>query len=99
MAKRILKEIKNYQNEENDEIILKLVHDDDLFHWNAWILGPPDTPYENAYFKLNISIPSDYPLHPPTIKFETKVFHPNVHFKVIIYNNNTIIMLYISLTH
>lgn len=33
-------------------------------------------------WKLDISIPDTYPLHPPTIKFKTRVCHPNIHFKV-----------------
>lgn len=33
-------------------------------------------------WKLDISIPDTYPLHPPIIKFKTPVCHPNIHFKV-----------------
>lgn len=33
-------------------------------------------------WKLDISIPDTYPLHPPTIKFKTRICHPNIHFKV-----------------
>lgn len=33
-------------------------------------------------WKLDISIPDRYPLHPPIIKFKTPVCHPNIHFKV-----------------
>jgi len=31
-------------------------------------------------FKLSIRCGTDYPLAPPTIVFQTRVFHPNVHF-------------------
>jgi peroxin-4 len=30
---------------------------------------------------LTLQIPSDYPLHPPTIHFATPICHANVHFK------------------
>lgn len=33
-------------------------------------------------WKLDISIPDTYPLHPPKIKFRTPICHPNIHFKV-----------------
>lgn len=32
-------------------------------------------------FRLAIQCGTDYPLAPPTITFQTKIFHPNVHFK------------------
>jgi len=43
-------------------------------------MGPAGTPYSGGLYLLAISIPSDYPLTPPSIKFLTKIFHPNVHF-------------------
>jgi ubiquitin-protein ligase len=54
---------------------------DDLFHWQAWIQGPPETPYAGAYFLLDIVVHPQYPLYPPSVKFITRIFHPNVHFK------------------
>jgi ubiquitin-protein ligase len=54
---------------------------DDLFHWQAWIQGPPETPYAGAYFLLDIVVHPQYPLYPPSVKFVTRIFHPNVHFK------------------
>lgn len=31
---------------------------------------------------MTLSVPEQYPLVPPAVRFKTKVFHPNVHFKV-----------------
>ena len=42
------------------------------------ILGAEETVYEKFKFKLSISFPKDYPFSPPTIKFTTPCFHPNV---------------------
>ncbi|XP_017773412.1 PREDICTED: ubiquitin-conjugating enzyme E2 T-like [Nicrophorus vespilloides] len=44
----------------------------------AQILGPPDSPYANSLFNLEILIPDNYPFTPPSIKFLTKVYHPNI---------------------
>ncbi|KAH0820050.1 hypothetical protein GEV33_002743 [Tenebrio molitor] len=44
----------------------------------AQIIGPDETPYKNGVFKLEIMIPSRYPFTPPSIKFLTKVYHPNI---------------------
>ncbi|KAI9247982.1 ubiquitin-conjugating enzyme/RWD-like protein, partial [Phascolomyces articulosus] len=42
------------------------------------IKGPPDSPYEKGTFRLDIHIPDEYPFNPPTIKFKTMIYHPNV---------------------
>ncbi|KNC80076.1 ubiquitin-conjugating enzyme (huntingtin interacting protein 2) [Sphaeroforma arctica JP610] len=44
----------------------------------GFIKGPKDTPYSEGTFELGITIPPMYPFVPPKVKFETKVWHPNV---------------------
>jgi peroxin-4 len=48
----------------------------------CWLQGPTETPFEGGTFELSINVPEQYPLVPPTVRFRTKIFHPNVHFKV-----------------
>lgn len=37
-----------------------------------------DTCYEGGIFAVDIVIPPDYPFKPPKMKFDTKIWHPNI---------------------
>tara|TARA_B100001057_G_scaffold457446_1_gene505731 strand:+ start:33 stop:479 length:447 start_codon:yes stop_codon:yes gene_type:complete len=51
---------------------------DNIYNWNATIIGPSETPYQNGIFNLDIHFPNDYPFKPPNIKFKTKIYHCNI---------------------
>jgi len=82
-TKRLLQELQAYQSDPNDALVqLGPVSDDELMHWAAVMKGVQGTAYEGGRWKLDIRIPSNYPLAPPEIKFITPICHPNVNFKV-----------------
>eukprot|EP00295_Goniomonas_pacifica_P013088 CAMPEP_0175875146 /NCGR_PEP_ID=MMETSP0107_2-20121207/39297_1 /TAXON_ID=195067 ORGANISM="Goniomonas pacifica, Strain CCMP1869" /NCGR_SAMPLE_ID=MMETSP0107_2 /ASSEMBLY_ACC=CAM_ASM_000203 /LENGTH=164 /DNA_ID=CAMNT_0017194141 /DNA_START=10 /DNA_END=504 /DNA_ORIENTATION=+ len=64
---------------------------DSIMNWSAVIFGPDDTPWEGGElsvvcppfltgtFKLTLTFTEDYPNKPPTVKFLSKMFHPNIY--------------------
>merc|ERR1712118_547636 len=40
--------------------------------------GPEETPYAGGKYVIDIQIPMDYPYNPPKMKFDTKIWHPNI---------------------
>jgi peroxin-4 len=83
-SKRLRKELqvlrKSQAADPEDDILLQH-NPENLLLWKAWLKGASSTPYEGGVFQLDIRCGVDYPLSPPTIKFVTRVFHPNVHFR------------------
>jgi len=53
--------------------------EDDILKWTALIFGPDDTPWEGGTFRLELTFTEDYPNKPPSVKFLSKLFHPNVY--------------------
>eukprot|EP01013_Petalomonas_cantuscygni_P013724 TRINITY_DN28266_c0_g1_i1.p2 TRINITY_DN28266_c0_g1~~TRINITY_DN28266_c0_g1_i1.p2 ORF type:complete len:175 (-),score=9.19 TRINITY_DN28266_c0_g1_i1:161-685(-) len=77
---RLSKEWQNLQGSQNDDSDIFLAPEDrtNFSHWRARLKGPADTPFEGGTFWLDIRIPHDYPLAPPTTTFRTRIFHPNM---------------------
>ncbi len=78
-TRRIAKEIADLHQDTLSNISANPVgNGDDLTHLKGSFKGPPGTPYEGGTYTIDVRIPGEYPFRPPTMKFDTKVWHPNV---------------------
>jgi ubiquitin-conjugating enzyme (huntingtin interacting protein 2) len=77
--RRIGKEIADIRADTHSQISIEpFGEQDDVTHLRGSFPGPPGTPYEGGSYAVDVKIPTDYPFTPPVMKFETKVWHPNI---------------------
>ena len=84
--KRITADIQNIKrsNLEQENIYVS-VNDDNLFNFQALIIGPEtkDSPYQYGFYLFDIDVPKNYPFEPPKVKFMTldgkTRFNPNLY--------------------
>ena len=76
--KRLLRDFQKIQSDP-PEGISGTPSESNIMIWSAVIFGPPDTPFEDGIFKLSLEFTEEYPNRAPTVRFQTKMFHPNVY--------------------
>ncbi|EJD05013.1 ubiquitin-conjugating enzyme [Fomitiporia mediterranea MF3/22] len=52
---------------------------ENLLEWRIVIIGPPDTLYSEGFFVAELLFTENYPNEPPTMKFITPMWHPNIY--------------------
>lgn len=76
-TKRLFNELKEIKTSPPDNCSADIINDN-INTWNAIILGPSGSPYENGVFCLTILFGDNYPFSPPICRFSTPVYHPNI---------------------
>jgi ubiquitin-conjugating enzyme E2 A len=76
---RLAKELDKLQQETNKIDGITIEKPNDLMLWFAKIKGPPNTPYEDGVFNIQLTFESEYPFKAPSVKFLTPIFHPNIY--------------------
>ncbi|XP_031560875.1 ubiquitin-conjugating enzyme E2 C-like [Actinia tenebrosa] len=77
MAARLFSDLRELMSQ-GDSSVSAFPIDDTMRHWTATIKGGQGTVYDKLDYKLSIEFPEKYPYEPPTIKFSTPCYHPNV---------------------
>lgn len=77
--RRISKELADmHQDRDNSGVSASPVDASNLTHLKGTFPGPPDTPYAGGIYTVDIQIPDMYPFKSPIMKFDTKMWHPNI---------------------
>jgi len=77
--KRLMAEYKQLTLNPPEGIIAGPIDEENFFEWEALIMGPQDTCFEDGVFSAKLTFPSDYPLGPPKMRFTCDLFHPNIY--------------------
>lgn len=75
--KRLKKELEELQNDPPSNCSAGPI-DNNIYKWEASIIGPSDSPYSGGIFRLSLLFCDDFPFKPPKVKFITKILHPNI---------------------
>uniref|UniRef100_A0A671XXQ0 Ubiquitin-conjugating enzyme E2B (RAD6 homolog) n=1 Tax=Sparus aurata TaxID=8175 RepID=A0A671XXQ0_SPAAU len=75
--RRLMRDFKRLQ-EDPPTGVSGAPSENNIMLWNAVIFGPVGTPFEDGTFKLLIEFSEEYPNKPPTVRFVSRMFHPNV---------------------
>jgi ubiquitin-protein ligase len=76
--KRMVMILENFQKSDPTSFVSLTTVEDNLLHLIGRVEGPQSTPYEGGVFHVEIKIPEDFPWAPPSYRFLTRVYHPNI---------------------
>lgn len=65
--------------QKNPSRYLQVYDAEDIFKWTVFIIAPDDSPYEKGLFRALIRFPDTYPMDPPSVQFQSEIFHPNIY--------------------
>jgi ubiquitin-protein ligase len=78
-ARRLALEFRKMSDAPVSGIVARPRDPANLLVWEFTIAGPEGSVYESGVFTGTLVFPTDYPLAPPKMVFETRITHPNVY--------------------
>lgn len=72
--------IRDIEKELCDNFISVYFPDDNLSYCKTKIKGPINSIFQDNIFILEINFPYNFPFRPPKVRFENKIYHPNIDF-------------------
>jgi ubiquitin-protein ligase len=82
LQKRLYKDFNDLILKEKTSTDFSFVENDKLsniLNFSIYINGPKESVFEGLKYKISFIVPNNYPYRPPTIKFISHIFHPNIH--------------------
>jgi len=76
--RRITKELTELEQNAPTGIIAGPASDSDIYKWSVTLTAPKGSLYYGGVYHLTLQLPPEYPFKPPTLSFNTKIYHPNV---------------------
>ncbi|MCJ1371905.1 Ubiquitin-conjugating enzyme E2 15 [Loxospora ochrophaea] len=74
------RQLKEMQSDKDIPGISCGLVDDNVFEWEVMLMISDECKYYGGgFFRARLSFPTEYPLQPPKMKFETDIFHPNIY--------------------
>jgi len=77
--KLLFNQLKGLKKNPVQGFAVDLVDESNIFEWKVYIEGPGETDYEGGIFQALMTFPKGYPYEPPSLKFTSDFWHPNVY--------------------
>lgn len=77
-AIRLMTDLKIMRKDPPEGCSAGPIKDDNIYTWEATILGPNDTPWQDGMYKMRLTFNDQYPAQAPAVEFLTEMFHPNI---------------------
>jgi ubiquitin-conjugating enzyme E2 G1 len=76
--KKLQREFHDINSKGDANFTVGLPDENNFFRWEVTIEGPENTIFEGSVMRAILTFPQDYPLNPPDMVFQTKMWHPNI---------------------